>query len=141
MNRELQDKAWSVLPQEFKEEVKALYTKARDIYNIYTSATCINGNESRIIDVFFGEIQVIDALFGSKCLSDESARKEPKPAEQEKEDIKLVKNPDNRLMIAAMAMQELLTRIDDTPKVIAEAAFRYADAIIAESEKGGKNHD
>lgn len=41
-------------------------------------------------------------------------------------------------MIAAMAMQGMLTRIDDTPQVIAETAFRYADALIAESEKGGK---
>lgn len=58
------------------------------------------------------------------------------PVEQ---DIKIVN--DRRLTIAAMAMQGLLTRINDTPQVIAETAFRYADALIAESEKGGENHD
>lgn len=44
---------------------------------------------------------------------------------------------ERRLNIAAMAMQGLLARIDDTPQVIAETAFRYADALIKEAEKGG----
>lgn len=41
-----------------------------------------------------------------------------------------------RLHIAAMALQGILTRIDDTPQVITEVAFRYADALIDEAEKG-----
>lgn len=45
----------------------------------------------------------------------------------------------NRLHIAAMMAQAILTRIDDVPQVIAEAAFRHADALIAEAQNGG--HD
>ena len=43
---------------------------------------------------------------------------------------------ERRLNIAVMMAQAILTRIDDTPQVIADAAFRHADALIAESEKG-----
>ena len=46
---------------------------------------------------------------------------------------------ERRLNIAAMMAQAILTRIDDTPQVIADAAFRHADALIAESEKGGSH--
>lgn len=44
---------------------------------------------------------------------------------------------DRRLNIAAMMAQAILTRIDDTPQVIAGVAFRHADMLIAEAEKGG----
>lgn len=42
---------------------------------------------------------------------------------------------ERRLNIAAMMAQSILTRVDDTPQVIADAAFRHADALIAESER------
>lgn len=42
---------------------------------------------------------------------------------------------ERRLNIAAMMAQAILTRVDDTPQVIADAAFRHADALIAESER------
>lgn len=42
---------------------------------------------------------------------------------------------ERRLNIAAMMAQAMLTRVDDTPQVIADAAFRHADALIAESER------
>lgn len=45
---------------------------------------------------------------------------------------------ERRLNIAAMMAQALLTRIDDTPQIIAEVAFRHADALIAETEKRDK---
>lgn len=73
MNKELHDKVWAVLPQEFKEEVKALYAKARNIYDIYTSATCINNTESKAIDICNGKMQVLRELFGALCLPDEVA--------------------------------------------------------------------
>lgn len=41
---------------------------------------------------------------------------------------------ERRLNIAAMMAQAILSRIDDTPQVIAETAFRHADALIAECE-------
>lgn len=43
---------------------------------------------------------------------------------------------DRRLNIAAMMAQAILTRIDDTPQVIADVAFRHADALIARAEEG-----
>lgn len=42
---------------------------------------------------------------------------------------------ERRLNIAARMAQAILTRVDDTPQVIADAAFRHADALIAESER------
>lgn len=48
---------------------------------------------------------------------------------------------ERRLNIAAMMAQAILTRIDDTPQVIAEAAFRHADALIAETEKTKQTTD
>lgn len=45
----------------------------------------------------------------------------------------------NRLHIAAMMAQAILTRIDDTPQVIAEIAFCYADVLLREAEKGGES--
>ena len=47
MNKELQDKAWSVLPKEFKEEVKKMFQK--DIN------TCNNMNQAMrciLVDIF-----------------------------------------------------------------------------------------
>lgn len=55
---------------------------------------------------------------------------------------------ERRLNIAAMAMQGLLnaTSVERftlriSPEAIAEAAFEYADALIAESERKGGKHD
>ena len=131
MTKELQNSVWSILPKEFKEEVKKLaqyysrhvsalfgmerqradkfycefvslfgkhnltsdaegeelltvprnkvqelYAKAKDIYDLYTNATCINSLESHAIDISTGKMKILDTLFGSKCLPDI----EPKPA-------------------------------------------------------------
>lgn len=64
---------------------------------------------------------------------------EPEKEDHIAQDLDMVS--DRRLMVAAMAMQGILSRgvaprIDDRPQTIAEAAFRYADALIAESNKG-----
>lgn len=49
--------------------------------------------------------------------------------------VPVPKMDERRLNIAAMMAQAILTRIDDTPQVIAETAFRYADALIAGCKK------
>ena len=123
---------------------------------------------------------VLKHLFGSKCLPDELnednfAKSEPKPAEPKNEGTRqklyVPKNAEsgtrsfshilkddfrdhNRLHIAAMAMQGILSNADRMKKyeyvateppcdalavVVARAALRYADALIAECEKGD-NH-
>lgn len=116
-------------------------------------------------------------LFGSKCLPDANednfVSKEPKPAEpkENKADeiadkaispieeyfdniIKDGFREHNRLHIAAMAMQGILSNADRMNKyeyvateppcdelavVVARNALRYADALISECKKGG-NH-
>lgn len=62
--------------------------------------------------------------------------------EPEKEDIKLVKNPDRRLTIAAMAMQGMLsnpafTNMQTKPAMIVKLAVLITDKIISECEKKG----
>lgn len=120
---------------------------------------------------------VLKRLFGSKCLPDELnednfAKSEPKPAEPKNEGTRqkqyVPKNAEsgthsfshilkddfrdhNRLHIAAMAMQGILSNADRMNKyeyvateppcdelavVVARNALRYADVLIAECEKG-----
>lgn len=124
--------------------------------------------------------QMIAYLFGSKCLYDELnednfAKSEPKPAEPKSEGTHqeqcVPKNAEsgthsfntilkddfrdhNRLHIAAMAMQGILSNADRMKKyeyvatkppcaelavVVARNALRYADALISECKKGGGN--
>ena len=90
------DRAYALGKQEIKQEIKQetdaegeemltvprnkvqeLYAKAKDIYDLYTNATCINSLESHAIDISTGKMKILDTLFGSKCLPDV----EPKPAE------------------------------------------------------------
>lgn len=104
--------------------------------------------------------QVLESIFGSKCLPDEDAREdnfartEPKPSEPKNKDCDnhladVGKMMDRRLNIAAMAMQGILSNADrmkgyehvaTTPPceeltvVVARNALRYADALIAEAE-------
>jgi hypothetical protein len=51
--------------------------------------------------------------------------------------LKPASGPTLRQMYAAMAMQGMLTSpdIDDDPQAVAEAAFRYADAML---DEGGR---
>lgn len=214
MNKELQDLAWSLLPKEFKEEVKRIWSVEVDCANKYKSE--MHKNRTDLLYELFGEhlhwqnnltsdaegeemlmvekrkvqdvyktsheivsnevygskmysmhlqiLCVLEALFGSKCLpdvpssdahEDNFATKEPKPAEPEEptctdtctddcpsqsrnlsqETANCDKCNDLRPHIAAMMAQAILTRIDDIPQVIAEAAFRHADSLIAESKK------
>lgn len=122
--------------------------------------------------------QVLEGIFGSKCLPDELnednfAKSEPKPSEPKNEGTHqeqyVPKNAEsgthslnhilkdgfrehNRLHIAAMAMQGILSNADRMKRyeyvateppceelavVVARNALRYADALIAECEKGG----
>ena len=260
MTKELQDLVWSVLPKEFKEEVKK-------IYNADDPLVCPEENE--IFDYLFGEhtitsdadgveilcvsrekvkeafdtakkiatskmsskmlsgaadmvCKTLDILFGSKCMPDasnvanpsqnspENCDSEPhistdcdKPAEPQerfcqREDSavdvegsqtsassetsdtdhtnsgnkncrqiktsrergvsiyrKISNNCDNRLLVASMAMQGILSNIDLLKNVletgtetlsgdgisyraVAKASLLFADALIAEAEKGAE---
>ena len=212
MNKKLQDYVWSILPKEFKEEVKKEYYHDDSnpfelaqleaifgIHNLTSDAeeeellTCekykveealnycdeldsISGSHNMLN---WGK-QMIAYLFGSKCLTDELnednfATKKPQPAEPKNEGTHqeqcVPKNAEsgthsfshilkdgfrdhNRLHIAAMAMQGILSNADRMKKyqyvatkppctelavVVARNALRYADVLIAECKKGD-NH-
>lgn len=126
-----------------------------------------------------GILSILDTLFGSKCLPDELnednfAKSEPKPSEPKNEGTRqeqcVPKNAEsgthsfnhilkdgfhdhNRLYIAAMAMQGILSNADrmkgyehvaTTPPceeltvVVARNALRYADALIKKVEGDSK---
>lgn len=127
MTKELQNKAWSVLPKEFKEEVKYEYTRVatkatkdsydlgfmhahEELFGLHNLDSDAEGEESlqeRMWNVLTPELQtycrnmghtshngnvedVLDHLFGSKCLPDGLSEvkrdlsenlSEPKPSE------------------------------------------------------------
>lgn len=238
MNKELQDLVWSILPKEFKEEVKYEYrrvaTKAskeeydlgfmhahEGMFGIHNLTSDAEGEEMLTVsrkkvqekwqrayeqeakyseaeqnptareELYYnrGIISVIDTLFGSKCLPDEPSKLqascgqvkepngtidgtiEPKPAEPNPDGDKLSPEPQpanrtpssytqpvtdchhtDRLHIAAMAMQALLSKADrmkmyediasyppsdNLTRIVARNALRYADALVAETQKGG----
>lgn len=191
MTKELQDLAWSVLPKEFKEEVKRLYREfafTREGYYKELFGRCNLTSDAEGEEMLYAKrsdvikefdklhkcsYQVADLqlglnafrnLFGSKCLPDKTMdktmdeTKEPKPAELEEESRNLSKNIENfdksncnRLNIAAMAMQGILSNAermkqygeiamresDNLTQLVARNALRYADALIAEAQKGG----
>lgn len=267
MTKELQNYVWSILPKEFKEEVKKLaqyysrhvsalfgmerqradkfycefvslfgkhnltsdaegeemltvprnkvqelYAKAKDIYDLYTNATCINSLESHAIDISTGKMKILDTLFGSKCLPDapssepkfkvgdnvvlkqtgkikmvvnvenngryavatpfgqsplwvdesdlepyteptetftDTCQSQCKSQEESDRDLcnKLIQRGfknHNRLHIAAQMMQGLICAPivpgadpNLSAEYLAQTAFRLADALIAEAEKGG----
>lgn len=110
MNTELQNKAWSVLPKEFKEEVKEEYFACKHcsaeasameleiIFGEHNLTSDAEGEEMLTCDrdvvrMLYDRAdsvkvrQTLESLFGSKCLPDEVAHednfasKEPQPAE------------------------------------------------------------
>lgn len=157
-----------------RQKVMGLYANAKKLHDLYTNATCINGAESSTIDSTAGTMRVLKNLFGSKCLPDEltednfaklhgdNLSPEPKAAPTFADDCK--SRPDrtlpsytsqpvtnchrsDRLHIAAMAMQGLLSNAERLRKsvaigsrvsfasFVAREALRYADALVAESHK------
>lgn len=138
--------------------------KVQDVYKTSHEIVSNEVYGSKMYSMHLQILCVLEALFGSKCLpdvpssdahEDNFATKEPKPAELEEptctdtctddcpsqsrdlsqETANCDKCNDLRPHIAAMMAQAILTRIDDIPQVIAEAAFRHADSLIAESKK------
>lgn len=207
MNKTLQDNVWSILPKEFKEEVKRMYRIAdsdvdqmiatimlENVFGRHNLTSDVEGEE--MLTVSRKEVQEmysafeefkdkdntcfnLETLFGSKCLPDETcnvASKEPNPAEPKNEGTRqeqyVPQNAEsgahsfnhilkdgfrehNRLHIAVMAMQGILSNADRMKKyeyvatkppcaelevVVARKALRYADTLIAECEKTDRNN-
>ena len=140
MNKKLQDLVWSVLPKEFKKEVKYKYnkTKTKKIKK-ECDLGFLNAHEG-----MFGAHNLISDAEGDA----KDRAKEPKPAEpkEDKHFDSILKDgfrDHNRLHIAAMAMQGILANshqqiVDMKIDKVAELAIAAADKLIAECEKGGK---
>lgn len=123
MNKELQNLAWRCLPKEFKEEVKKMYCTPGHSAEVYTLLQNLFGagnltsdaegeemlmcKKSKVMKLYnkfqkdgtFVSLYaagVLDTLFGSKCLPDDTIddtkdeTKEPKPAEPEKNDSEIL---------------------------------------------------
>lgn len=158
MNKELQDLAWSVLPKEFKEEVKKRYktacrhcdlysargtmetlellfgkhnltsdaegeemltvprSKVQELYRDYCAERDNEEPESHRSSLG-GRIAMLQELFGSKCLTDEPASKEPKLAEPtvfsiESDKVSVLNYALLKLEEASKAVREALTKIN-----------------------------
>ncbi len=196
MNKELQDKAWSVLPKEFKEEVKKYFAHYRcaintyeaiinHIFGLHNLTSDAEGEEMLTVprkkvqemwqraykqesqysrtqdssvareELYYnrGIMSIIDTLFGSKCLPDESVSEvaSETKSETDKHFDNILKDSfrnERRLNIAAMAMQGIVSNptamngpklIDGDEEILAKWSLKFADALIAECEKGGKS--
>lgn len=139
MEKELQDRAWRSLPEDFREEVKKEWQSA-------------NNKERLIHDAFLrGEHAMLVSIFGLNNLntSHKQPEDENQPGKTSHGNRNLSQDTANceisRLQIAAMAMQGLLNAtsferfsLRIKPEAIAEAAFEYADALIRANEMAYK---
>lgn len=149
MNKELIDKAWACLPREFKEKVKKEYARcvkidADDNPNLPAYAVKSAISRRALLEKIFGEHNLTsDAEGGAK-----DRAKEPKPAEP-KEDkhfdniLKEGFRGHNRLHIAAQIVAAIYANNQAVKgfksiEEIVRKALDIADALIKESEKGGK---
>ena len=144
--------------EEGEEEI--LTVKRSKVIDIFTQNTILlseghseylNGYYTEYLSGYY-KCHVLKDLFGSKCLPD----KESKPAEpkEDKHFDNILKDDfhdHNRLHIAAMAMQGILSNADRMKKyeyvateppceeltvVVARNALRYADELLRQSGKG-----
>lgn len=193
MNTELQNKVWSILPKEFKEEVKRMHriansdvdqmivmitlenvfghqnltsdaegeetlicekSKVQRAYNTSREIVKAENPNSLMYSMHTQIMCVLESIFGSKCLPDELnednfAKSEPQPAEQKEEADKQFDNilkddfrDHNRLHIAAMAMQGLISKTSRFSSYeisnLVRISLDCADALIKKAEGGIK---
>lgn len=199
MTTELQNKVWSILPKEFKEEVKRMHriadsdvdqmivmitlenvfghqnltsdaegeetlicekSKVQRAYNTSREIVKAENPDSLMYSMHTQIMCVLESIFGSKCLSDVHEDNftsiEPKPAEPKEEADKQFDNilkdsfrNKRRLNIAAQIVASMIGSDDWTTwrggsnkeiwHNMAKSSLEIADALIAETEKGGGN--
>ena len=133
-----------------RKQVQEAYKTSKEIASNEQYGTCQYSMHTQIMCV-------LENLFGSKCLRDDTKddtmndTKELKRVKLEENNLHVDGDLDkkgstypnicpSRLQIAAMAMQGYLSSHGSgDPKEIAIYAFAVADALIAETEKGGHN--
>lgn len=204
MNKELQNRAWSVLPKEFKEEVKKehryltsaesialllrlfgydnltsdaegeeeemLTVSRKEVQEIYAQCEEMEMDDSPntpadVIEAAGAKMELLDYLFGSKCLPDANednfTTKEPKEVEPKNLDKEAEICPSDclshhadpcgprganfgdiqRLNIAtqfcaAILSNPALTNLMTAPGQIVELAIKSTDIFLDEYEKG-----
>lgn len=76
MNKELQDLAWSVLPKEFKEEVKAHYVGLNAAYKAYLSKDSLSNEECDRCNVLREKMALYQMYFGYRNLTSDAEGEE-----------------------------------------------------------------
>lgn len=90
MDKKLQNLAWSVLPKEFKEEVKENYRKLISAFGYFQSKTSLNNEECNRCDLIREKIAIYNELFGTHYLTSDAEEEEMLCCEKSKV-IKLYK--------------------------------------------------
>lgn len=123
MDKELQNKAWAALPNEFKEEVKETYLE-------YSKLIAISDKNTDRYKGYLGAQTELELLFGENNLTDENHSKVEKIGKDCEE--KQAEMPDTsqkdvisnvRLQVATAAMQGILVN-DHLFKSVIETHFK-----------------
>lgn len=139
MEKYLQDRAWSMLPCKYREEVKRLYDEFKDVSDRYKDVPCLSDADLRSSDRNIGHLAAMRAVFGEHNLT---AEEEPERLCKSMKDFHSVEQSD-RLHIAAMLAQSFVSEMylapRDIPRIVT-ASLGVADALIAAVKEGG-SHD
>ena len=144
MDKYLQDRAWSMLPCKYREEVKRLYEEFKDVSDRYRDVPCLSDADRRSSDRNIGHLAAMRAVFGEHNLTAEEEPEVEHFADAGKmfdSFIRQTSREHDRLHIAAMAMQGVVANgCISSPDEIAKSSFAVADALIAAVKEGG-SHD
>ena len=64
MGKYLQDRAWSMLPCKYREEVKRLYDEFKDVSDSHKDVPCLSDADRRSSDRNIGHLAAMRAVFG-----------------------------------------------------------------------------
>ena len=71
LEKYLQDRAWSMLPCKYREEVKRLYDEFKDVSDRYKDVPCLSDADRRSSDRNIGHLAAMRAVFGEHNLTAE----------------------------------------------------------------------
>lgn len=76
MEKYLQDRAWSMLPCKYREEVKRLYDEFKDVSDRYKDVPCLSDADRRSSDRNIGHLAAMRAVFGHHNLTSDAEGEE-----------------------------------------------------------------
>lgn len=146
MDKYLQDRAWSMLPCKYREEVKRLYDEFKDVSDRYKDVPCLSDADRRSSDRNIGHLAAMRAVFGEHNLTAEEEPEVEHFADAGKmfdSFIRQTSREHDRLHIAAMLAQSFVSEMylapRDIPRIVT-ASLGVADALIAAVKEGGSEH-